>query len=189
MDALPRSPGVLAVKKPRAKPALIDQLPTLAVARTCGRPTDYRPEYCELVLELAGRGWSKAEMAAYIGVARFSLLRWRETHPEFDEAMEIATDICLAWWESRGRQGMTERGFNAAIWSRSMSARFPADYREERNTNVNFKDATPREIRQLTDRELEVLADESGAGASGAGGSEAGAGETAGSADEPAPVR
>ncbi len=180
------------MSKSRAdEPVLIDQLPMLSTPRPkgmSGRPTDYRPEYCDLVLELAARGLSKAEMAAYIGVARFSLQRWRETHPEFDEAMEVANDLCLAWWESRGRAGMTERGFNAAIWSRSMSARFPADYREERNTNVNFKDSTPRDIRHLTDRELEAIADESGTGASGSNSGDAGADEAPRSADQSPPV-
>ena len=35
-----------------------------------GRPTDYRPEYCERVIELGRLGMSVVEMAADIGVAR-----------------------------------------------------------------------------------------------------------------------
>ena len=40
----------------------------------------------------------------------------------------------LRWWEDVGTQGMQAGpgAFNAAIWSRSMAARFPETWREKR---------------------------------------------------------
>lgn len=48
-----------------------------------GRPTDYRPEYCETVLEYMGKGYSKTATAGKIGVSRQTLLAWEGQFPEF----------------------------------------------------------------------------------------------------------
>ena len=34
-----------------------------------GQPTKYREEYCELVVELAGKGYTHVQIAAHIGIA------------------------------------------------------------------------------------------------------------------------
>ncbi len=53
-----------------------------------GRPTDYRPEYCERVIELGRLGMSVVEMAADIGVARNTLEQlWPAANPEFLQAL------------------------------------------------------------------------------------------------------
>lgn len=99
--------------------------------RPVGRPTDYRPEYCDLVQELGRKGKSKAQIAAEIGVSRTTLDSWTVAHPEFLNAMALSRDFCLAWWEDTGQAGLPHGVLNASLWSRSMAARFPADYREE----------------------------------------------------------
>lgn len=42
------------------------------------------------------------------------------------------------WWEDRGQNGLSEQHFKAAVWSRSMAARFPNDWRETSEVNMNF---------------------------------------------------
>ncbi len=96
-----------------------------------GRPTLYRPEYCNSVREWGRQGKSKAQMAAELGVARRTLGYWAEANPEFLLALEEAHDYALAWWENTGMAGLAHGVMNASVWSRSMAARFPADYREE----------------------------------------------------------
>ncbi len=171
---------------------IIDLVPIVVVdagqRRGGGQPSAYRPEYCDVVVALGREGKSKAQIAARLDVTRVTLDNWADEHPEFFAAIKRALDFSLAWWEDSGQSGMRERGFNAAVWSRSMAARFPADYREERNTNVNFKDNTPRDVKQLSDGELEAIADEGGARAPGEGGGEARAGEAPGGAAEPPQV-
>lgn len=111
-----------------------------------GRPTLYRPEYCEKVIELGRQGCSVVEMAAEIGVSRNALeTEWTTQHPEFLEAFTQAKQFSQAWWEKVGREGMFESPggvkLNPSIWSRSMAARFPHDWRE--NTKVDNTHSNP----------------------------------------------
>ena len=104
-----------------------------------GRPTDYDPAYCERVMELGRIGMSVVEMAADIGVNRSTLeAAWPAAHPEFSEAFTQARQLSQAWWESMGRVNLImapQSGtFQASVWSRSMAARFPADWREKSET-------------------------------------------------------
>ena len=111
-----------------------------------GRPTLYKPEYCEKVIELGRQGCSVVEIAAEIGVARNTLeTDWTAQYPEFLEAFTQAKQCSQAWWERVGRIGMTEEPggvkINASIWSRSMAARFPHDWRE--NSKVENTHSAP----------------------------------------------
>lgn len=96
-----------------------------------GRPTAYRPKFCETVVELGRQGKSKAQIAAALDVSRLTLDNWAAEHPEFLNAMTHARDLALSWWEDQAQQGLTAERFQASLWSRSMAARFPDDYREK----------------------------------------------------------
>jgi hypothetical protein len=97
-----------------------------------GRPSDYDPAYCDRVLELGRTGASVVEMATDIGVARATLeANWTEAHPEFLEAFTYAKQLSQVWWERKGRENLESQIFQASMWSRSMAARFPHDWREK----------------------------------------------------------
>lgn len=98
-----------------------------------GRPTLYKPEYCDRVIELGAQGYSVVEMAAEIGVSRNTLeTSWPEAHPEFLEAFTRARELSQAWWEMQGRKSLHADKFQAQLYSRSMAARFPHDWRESK---------------------------------------------------------
>lgn len=101
-----------------------------------GRPSDYDPAYCDRVIELGETGASVAEMAFDLGVVKQTLFNWMETHPEFLDAFTRAKLASQVWWERKGREGMEKSSseFQASIWSRSMAARFPEDWREVKGT-------------------------------------------------------
>jgi hypothetical protein len=99
-----------------------------------GRPTDYKPEYCDLVLQWGRDGKSKAWMAAELDVTRQTLENWEKAHPEFLDAITRAMLKSQQWWEDKGQTGITLQGFGASVWSRSMAARFPDDWREKTET-------------------------------------------------------
>lgn len=119
-----------------------------------GRPTSYRPEYCERVIEMGEQGYSVVEMAAELGVNRSSLeAEWPEKHPSFSEAFTQARQKSQAWWERQGRENVVmEPGkgtFNASMWSRSMAARFPRDWRESKDVQLTGKDGGPVAIEAI----------------------------------------
>ena len=109
-----------------------------------GRPNKYKPEYCERVIELGRLGMSVVEMAADIGVGKTTLERWREAHEEFRCALDDARDFAQAWWESQGRVNLImpkDSGqFQGSVWSRSMAARFPKGWRENKGVELTGKD-------------------------------------------------
>lgn len=89
------------------------------------------------------KGYSVVEMASAIGVHRETIEQnWPTQNPEFSEAFAHARMASQAWWEAQGRSGLTADKFNAQVWSRSMAARFPADWREtkglEHSGSVNI---------------------------------------------------
>jgi len=110
-----------------------------------GRPSDYDPSYCDLVLALGEAGKSKAYMAAKIGVSRQTLENWSAAHPEFLDAITRAALLSQAWWEDAGQAGMLAAGFSASAWSRSMAARFPDDWRDVSRQELTGKDGGPQE--------------------------------------------
>ena len=107
-----------------------------------GRPTGYKPEYCDTAIELGKQGKSPNSIACAIGVARPTLYAWAEKHEEFMTALKIAKQHEQEWWENKGQEGIDADKFNATVWKVSMAARFRDDYTERKETtnthNVNM---------------------------------------------------
>jgi transposase-like protein len=97
-----------------------------------GRPTSYRPEFCDDVIELGKQGKSQVQIACGLDVDPKTLRDWAEAHPEFSLALSRAKAFEQDWWENAGQTGMTGDKFNAAVWKKSMEARFRDDYTERR---------------------------------------------------------
>lgn len=66
-----------------------------------GRPTSYRPEYAEQVIQVCAEGYSLTGFAGRIGVARSSINEWAEKHPEFSDAVNRAKAKRAQFWEAR----------------------------------------------------------------------------------------
>ena len=58
-----------------------------------GRPTKYKPEFCELARKTAEIGAIDGEIANIIGVAESTLNLWKEEHPEFSEALKAGKAV------------------------------------------------------------------------------------------------
>lgn len=104
-----------------------------------GRPSEYDPSYCEKVMEWGAAGKSRTWMAAKIGICRDTIYQWERNHPEFSDALKRAKALEQMWWEDSGQDGMTGDKFNGQVWGRSMAARFPDDWREKSELDLNGK--------------------------------------------------
>ena len=100
--------------------------------RPMGRPSLYKPEYCETVIELGKQGYSPAMIASEIDVDRSTLIYWAEKHQEFSTALARAKSEEQAYWERMGMENINERCFQSSVWAKSMQARFRHDYTERR---------------------------------------------------------
>lgn len=64
-----------------------------------GRPTKYRPEFCDAVLEVMGRGLSIEAVCGKLRVARSTFDEWRQRHEELAEAVAIGVAMRTAMLE------------------------------------------------------------------------------------------
>lgn len=67
--------------------------------RPVGRPSLYRPEYCEAVESFMADGFSLTAFGGSIGVTRATLHEWKREHPEFFDAISRGKSKQLLWWE------------------------------------------------------------------------------------------
>lgn len=93
-----------------------------------GRPTLYKPEYCELVIALGSEGYSRARMAARIGVSKQTLKVWETEHPEFFDALARATTLSQSWHEEIALKNYGSREFNTSLWSQMVKSMFREDH-------------------------------------------------------------
>ena len=101
-----------------------------------GRPTKYKPEYCERVIDLGREGKSIAQMAAAFDVDKASIFRWIEEYEDFRTAFARAKALSQTWWEDKAQQNLTDRNFNAQLWLKSVASRFREDYTERQQTEL-----------------------------------------------------
>lgn len=101
-----------------------------------GRPTEYKPEYCEQVIAWGAQGKSITWMAGMLDISRECIYEWMRVHPEFSDAIARAKAKSQVWWEDTGQQAMFSKEFNAGVWTKSMAARFPEDWREKSETAI-----------------------------------------------------
>ena len=68
--------------------------------RLRGRPSSYKPEYCQWLLEAMAQGYSLSGFAGYIGVTRDHLSKWAALYPDFQLACARGKYARLRKWES-----------------------------------------------------------------------------------------
>lgn len=118
--------------------------------RNPGKPTKYKPEYCEKLLEHMSEGLSIEAFAGLIRVHKDSIYEWVRVHPEFKEAKDIGESLSLLYWEKLGRDNIinvterdssgntTSRNMNATTWIFNMKNRFRwRDKQPDENDNIN----------------------------------------------------
>lgn len=116
------------------------------VKRPVGRPTKYKSEYCERIIELGKQGYSYAEIAADLEVDKASLYDWAAAHEDFSTALRAAKTYEQAWFEREARSNMKNRDFNANLWYRSAASRFRDDYTERKETQVTGANGGPVQV-------------------------------------------
>jgi hypothetical protein len=128
-----------------------------------GRPTKYKPEFCDIVIKCGREGMGKAEMAAQLEIAYSNFDIWQHEHPEFQDAVKEAVRQSQAWWERQGRLATfgSIPGFNATSYIFQMKNRFKEDWREKQDVDVTSNGATisltSLNLKNLTDAELESM--------------------------------
>src|SRR5215471_7164651 len=66
-----------------------------------GRPSTYRPEYCQAVVEFMAKGKSLSAFAGSIRRSRVQVYEWISLYPDFAEAVEVGRAARLVPWEDK----------------------------------------------------------------------------------------
>lgn len=112
------------------------------IKRPVGRPTVYRPEMCQEVIELGAQGKSRAQIARTLGVDRATIAEWEKTKPEFTRAMVVSTDYSIAWWEDQGQAGIhLGKNFNGFVYGFQMRNRFRSEYVDKVDVKLDAGDS------------------------------------------------
>ena len=107
-----------------------------------GRPTDYKVEFCDRVIELGRLGRSRSQMCADLEICKGTMQNWEAAHPEFLAATARARALSQDWWETKAQEALENKDFNAALWAKSMPARFPDDYSDRQKIDHSSTDGT-----------------------------------------------
>lgn len=105
-----------------------------------GRPTLYKPEYCEMLLEHMEQGFSLESFAGKVRVSRDTLYEWIKVHKEFSDTVSVAKSLSQYKWEELGREMMMGRapGSVPSLYMFNMKNRFgwadqPKEAEEDKN--------------------------------------------------------
>ncbi|MBW2610684.1 MAG: hypothetical protein JRC68_10135 [Deltaproteobacteria bacterium] len=119
-----------------------------------GRPTKYRKEHCDVVVNLMKKGWSKVEVCAQLEIDYHTFLSWQEKHKPFLQSVKRGDKLSEAWWMGKGRISLNDSTFNSTLWYMNMKNRHGwADKTELRtpdgiDLNVNTSTKWMNSVRQ-----------------------------------------
>ncbi len=116
---------------------------------TLGRPTKYKPEYCQMLIDHMSEGYSFESFGGIIEVAEDTLYEWAKVHEDFSVSKKIGTQKSMVWWEQIGRKGMINEipFFNDRIWRLNMINRFRSKWSDGTKNENNDKVKTEIVVR------------------------------------------
>lgn len=120
-----------------------------------GRPTKYKPEYCQMLIDHMEKGLSFESFAGTINACDDTLRNWANRYPEFFNARKEGYAKNRAFWEKLGMAGLTGKiaGFNASVWIFNMKNRFKWTDRQETTHAGNVELMAPTVVFKIDDDE------------------------------------
>ena len=150
------------VKKKTTKKKTSKKKVTKKTANKVGRPTDYRPEYCQALIEHMASGMSFETFGVTVGVVTATTYKWLEKHREFVEAKNKAEQECRRFWERMGTgiaAGKLKNG-NAGVWIYNMKCRFPKVWRPKKELDISARyESDLKAIESMSVEQLANLAE------------------------------
>ena len=128
-----------------------------------GRPTEYRDEFCDAVVDHMREGKSLTAFAAEIGHARSSINEWMAAHPDFSEAVARGKALCAAWWEERARDSAKDGKGNATLIVFGLKNMGADDWADTSKIDHSSKDGTMSPHGSSADAALDAMRRKHGA--------------------------
>lgn len=123
-----------------------------------GRPAEYKPEFCNIVIEQMQKGYSKEATAGAIGISKQTFYRWMKEYKDFSDAVQIGEVLSQQTWEGKAVDYSVHtkdgKRLDSRIYALQMKNRFgwtdkkEINVGEETRKTFNFKlDVTPEELK------------------------------------------
>ena len=106
-----------------------------ADAPKMGRPSKYRPEFCDDVVNFMGQGYSLTAFAGKIGVCGDTVRQWQHDHPDFSAAVKKGQAARTMRLETTLLEGETGPKVTAHIFALKNAA--PEEWREKQEIDLN----------------------------------------------------
>lgn len=126
----------------------------MATRKKTGRPSKYDQSYCDKVIACLGKGHSVTAFAGEIGVARSTVFKWAEEHPEFSDALKVGQAKAVAFWESALMSIARDGGGNATAAIFGLKNRAADDWREKVVNEVSGPDGGPIEVEDMSKTDI-----------------------------------
>jgi hypothetical protein len=117
-----------------------------------GRPSDYRPEYCEAVQAYMAQGYSLTAFAGSIRQGRDTIYHWIKAHSEFSDAVVRARAARVAALETKLLRSRKGAETSAAIFA--LKNADPTEWRDVKHTEHKHSLA----VETLSDAQLYAIA-------------------------------
>ena len=107
-----------------------------------GRPTAFKEEYCDMLVDHMSQMLSYESFAGVIGVCRATIYHWEKIHPKFSDAKKRGQAKLLLSMEKLGLEGITGdiKSFNASTYIFTMKNKCGwVDKAEVEQTNKNIE--------------------------------------------------
>lgn len=116
-----------------------------------GRPTKYKPEFCQQLIDHMAGGLSFESFAAVIEVDRDTLYEWNNSQPDFSDATKRAKDKCQLYWEKLGRdhvlnESIEEENYEEGTKKKSSKSLNPAIWVFNMKNRFKWRDKQPEEV-------------------------------------------
>jgi hypothetical protein len=121
-----------------------------------GRPSKYKPEYCDQLREHMAQGFSLESFGGVVKVCRATLYEWAEVHPDFSDAIkEGKTASQLKWEQALQAAVVNPKGMNVTPVIFALKCRF--GFKETQAIEHSGPDGKPIEHKNLSDLTDEQL--------------------------------
>jgi hypothetical protein len=117
-----------------------------------GRPSEYRPEYCQLVIDHMAQGYSLTAFAGMIRVSKNAVYEWIRDHSAFGDAVSRARPARLTALETKLLRSRKGAETTAAIFA--LRNADPDEWRDVKHQEHSHS----VKVETLTDAQLYAIA-------------------------------
>jgi hypothetical protein len=99
----------------------------------------YDPAMCQTMIELGKEGASQKIMWSVLGISKATAASYKEKHPEFAEALDLALVHSQAYWERMMLANVENKNFNTRMVEIAVRGQFGETYKDNREIKADVK--------------------------------------------------